>query len=428
MFNFTQTNKSKIDSVDSNHLSLEKDVNPVINKYYPALLDAVHASLSVFATLSLKNRTKPLSLIFEASSGFGKSAVLQMAFPYKSSADKISKLADYAYRSDKFTPKSFVSHAANKSKKSLAEVDLLPRLENKVLITKELAPIFQGREQEKRENFSILIAVLDGKGFTSDSGTMGQRGYQRNIIFNWLGATTPLSIATHRMMSQLGTRLLFFEISSVEPTDEELFAYAASDNVGKAEIDCNITVNNFLIDFFQRHPVGSMESDSIVIPKSLSIQITLWAKFLVKGRAEIKYDEDDNDLTPKTANKPEGAWKVIDYFKELARGHALIHDRMEVNSSDIDFISHVAISSVPIQYRALIRELRKSEYVTSSQCANMSMVSQTTARRFLSELSILGIAKLIKGTTKVNAPDKICLSDEFIWMKINNKQEKPFNF
>jgi hypothetical protein len=401
----------------SDQFSLERFINPIIKKHYPALLDAVHASLSVFATLSLKNRTKPLSLIFEASSGFGKTAVLQMAFPIKIPEGKISLLIKCVYRSDKFTPKSFVSHAANIKKEDLAKVDLLPKLKNKVLITKELAPIFRGREQEVKENFSILISVLDGKGFTSDSGTRGQRGYEESIIFNWLGATTPLPINIHRIMSQLGTRLLFYEVKSIEPTEEELFAYAERGNSGKAEIECNLAVNKFLLHFFRKRPIGSIDAESILIPSELSKQIVRWAEFLVKGRAEIKYEKDYPEWKPIAANKAEGAWKVIDYFKELAIGHALINERLEVNDSDLEFVSEVAISSIPIHFRPIVRELRIAEYVDSSRCKKICAVSSPTARKYLLELSILGIANLTKGAEEKNEADKITLSEEFLWLR-----------
>ena len=70
-------------------------------------------------------------------------------------------------------------------------MDSLPQLANKVLVTKELTPIFRGREDELKENFATLTAVLDGKGFTSNSGVQRKRGYEQSIVFNWLGATTP---------------------------------------------------------------------------------------------------------------------------------------------------------------------------------------------------------------------------------------------
>lgn len=407
------------DDLSNKSSSLELTINPLIDRYYSNLLKPVHAMLAVFATLALKDRTKPLSLIFEASSGFGKTAVLQMAFPTNITTVSIIKttIDKYVYRSDKFTPRSFVSHAANVKKEKLKEVDLLPKLKNKVLITKELAPIFRGRDVEIKENFSILISVLDGKGFTSDSGTMGQRGYQEKIIFNWIGATTPLPVNTHRIMSQLGTRLLFYEVTSTTPTEEQLFAYAESDNPGKAEVECNIAVNKFLLDFFKRYPAGSIESSSIIIPSTLSKEIVRWATFITIGRAEIKYEKDGGEWIPIAANKPEGPYKVIDYLKELARGHALIHDRMEVNSSDLELIAHVAISSIPIHFRSIIRELRMHESIDSALCEEVCSVSRPTARKYLKEISLLGIAKLEKGLPITNEADEISLSDEFLWLR-----------
>jgi hypothetical protein len=66
-----------------------------------------------------------------------------------------------------------------------------------VLLTKELAPIFGAREDELRDNIATLISVLDGEGFISDSGMRGRRGYEEAIIFNWIGATTPLNARVH---------------------------------------------------------------------------------------------------------------------------------------------------------------------------------------------------------------------------------------
>ena len=186
-------------------------VAKAVGKYYPALASSVDACLAVFGSMALGGRTKPLSLIFETPSGFGKTAILQMVSPGEHYPGAVG-FEQYAYRGDKFTPKSFVTHAANVKKSELAEMDLLPKLQGKVLVTKELAPIFRGRMEELQENFSILISVLDGQGFTSDTGMQGRRGYQKQMIFNWVGATTPLPLATHQLMSQLGTRLLFYEV------------------------------------------------------------------------------------------------------------------------------------------------------------------------------------------------------------------------
>jgi hypothetical protein len=390
------------------------EVIRVVNQYYPGLVGPVLAELSVFGSMALANRTKPLSLIFEAGSGSGKTAVVQMVFPIDEG------LKEFVYRSDKFTPKSFVSHAANIKEKELQQQDLLPKLKDKVLVTKELAPIFRGRKEELTDNFSVLISVLDGKGFTSDSGMRGQRGYQELIVFNWVGATTPIPKETHRLMSQLGTRLLFYDVPSIEPTEDELIAYAERDDSSEGEDECAKVVNEFLLEFFKDNSIGSVNPSDIIISKQLLGALVRWGTLLVKGRTEIRYEkeEDTNRWEPIAALASESPYRVLGYFKDMVRGHALIHGRKEVNESDMKMIAHVAISSIPGHLRPLIKELRKSDNVDTRICCAICKVSQPTARKYMKEISLLGFADLEKGNPQSNQPDLIRLHSSFDWLRI----------
>jgi hypothetical protein len=363
--------------------------------------------------MALKGRTRPLSLILEGISGSGKTVVIQMLMP-KANAT----LADYVYRSDKFTPKAFVTHAANVSAGNLEKLDMLPRLMDKVLLTKELAPIFGVREDELRDNIAILISVLDGEGFISDSGMRGRRGYEEAIIFNWIGATTPLNARVHRLMSQLGTRLLFYEVPTIALSDVELLDYAANGRPDDGSAKCNELVNDFLCEFFEVNPVGSVDPESITFPPDLLKDLTHSAKLLVIGRAEIIYEREKNDCEPVAAAPAEGPWRVIDYFKELARGHALIDDRTEIDESDIALITHVAISSIPGHIRPLLKELREADRVTSLEAEKLCGASRPTARKRLREMELLGLAIRTAGSPQTNEPDAIRLADEFSWLKI----------
>jgi hypothetical protein len=392
-------------------LDFDQTVAPIVGHYYSALVDAVDALLSVFAAMSFSDRTKPLCLMFETPSGYGKTAVLQMVF-----GPKGSEVEQYVYRSDKFTPKAFVSHAANVKKEELAKIDLLPKLDGKVLVTKELAPLFRGREQDLQDNFSILISVLDGKGFTSDTGARGQRGYEGRIVFNWVGATTPLPAATHRLMSQLGTRLLFYEVQAKPPSEEELLEYAMKDEADEAEEECRKVVNEFIIELFQTYPVSSVSSDSIGFSETVMTGVVRWARFLVAARAEIKFEKIGSGHEAVAAMPPEGPWKVVNYFKELARGHALIHGRTEVDSSDIDLVAHVALSSVPGHLRPLVMALIGSNEVDTGLAADICGVSIPTARGYLKQLSLLGIARLKKGSAMGNDSDRIGLAPKYRWL------------
>jgi len=380
----------------------------IVESYYAALVPALTACLAVVASLALKGRTLPLSLILEGFSGYGKTAVLQMFFALA--------LELFIYRSDKFSPKSFVSHAANVKRQDLAKIDLLPRLKDKTLVTKELAPLFRGRDDELTETFAQLCTVLDGKGLTTDSGMQGQRGYKKYIVFNWLGATTPVPPETHGLMYQLGTRLLFFEVASIQPTRAELFEYMQRDRSNEAEQESKKAVTFLLLEFFRHHPVSSVEPDSIVIPENFLMELACWAELLAAGRAKIIYERSNGTAIPIAANPPEAAFKISNYFMLLARGSALIQGRKQVEASDVDMVAHIAISSIPGYLRPIIRLFKKTARVDSTTAASVCGVSQPTSRKYLKELSLLGFGTLRKGDVKTNTPDTLTRAAAYSWL------------
>src|SRR5258708_9607626 len=176
--------------------------------------------IAVAAAVSIDQRANPLVVIFEGGSGRGKSFVINLIEPDRDATQ------ERLIRLDSFTPKCFVSHAANRKAEALAKIDLLPKLKDKTLLVKELAPIFRGREDALRENFAILTSVLDGRGLLSATGTHGTRGYEGQYVFNWVGGTTPIPPETDRIMSQLGNRMFRYEIVAIDHPEEDLIDFA----------------------------------------------------------------------------------------------------------------------------------------------------------------------------------------------------------
>ena len=116
-------------------------------------------------------------------------------------------------------------------------------------------------------------------------------------------------------MSQLGTRLLFYEVPTFQPTEDELLAYAASDVAGDAERVCQEAFNGFLEAFFRAHPVESVDQGDVSIPAPRLASLVRWARFLIAARAEIRSEREGTNWGPVAAMPPEGP------FKEIGRAH-----------------------------------------------------------------------------------------------------------
>ena len=128
----------------------------------------------------------------------------------------------FVYYTRKFTAKAFVSHNTAIPVENLSKIDMLPKIRFKMLLTPELAPIFSANEDELLENIGIITSVLDGKGYVSDSGAHGQRGYHGNYHFVWVGATVDIPYRVHKMFSSLGPKLYTLRLSYVDPSDAEV--------------------------------------------------------------------------------------------------------------------------------------------------------------------------------------------------------------
>lgn len=321
----------------------------VLKHYRPELWDATKTALAVVCSLSIGERAHPLALIFEGPSGRGKSTVINMFRPDR------SETAGFLYRLDAFTPKSFVSHAANVAPEKLAGIDLLPKIKNKTLLIKELAPVFRGRETEIRQNFSMLTAVLDGKGLRSSSGVHGTRGYEGDYLFNWLGGTTPIPESTDEIMAQLGNRLLRYEIVGEPEPDEDLLEFAASYQPSSAENECQQAVNDFLCRHFERYRIETIDPREIRLSEDAKKKLVDFANLISCGRVEITTDRAWQGEPEFVAGSPEGPHRVILLLRTLVQGLAIIDGRNEIVPADLDILRHVAFSSIPRARRKILQ-------------------------------------------------------------------------
>jgi hypothetical protein len=388
-----------------------RDVRDIVEGAFgPELWKALKAALDVICSLSLKERTNPVALILEGPSGRGKSTVINICEPCLDATRKV------LYRLDSFTPKSFVSHSASTPRDKMAEVDLLPKLKDKVLLTKELAPLFRGGDNDLRTNFATLTAVLDGKGHMSASGVHGTRGYNTRLVFNWLGGTTPVPPRTDAIMGQMGNRLLRYEIFGPEVSEEELLEFALNSEAAKTEDFCREIVNDFLDGHFRRYPVNSIDPSTIRFSKELMLHLVRLSRLLAQARVEITRPENTQpgeDIF--IASSPEGPHRIVRIFKILVQGLALMEGRSGVSENDLEIIQHVALSSIPSHRRRVLRAvIEKHGELNSAQAEKLLNVSRPTSRTWMRELAATGIVQWTDSDG--NSPAKIILDQKCSWL------------
>ena len=348
-------------------------VRQTVERHFPHLWPAVDLGLATCATLLLKDNANPAAVIFVGPPAVGKTTVATMF------AD-----ASICYRSDKFTPAAFVSHSAKATKTQLESIDLLPRIRFKVLNTPELSTMFRGKADELLERFSIITRVLDGQGLISDSGTHGQRGYMGDYLFAWLGCTTPFDASVWRVMGQLGSRLFFYLLDTHDTINMDIFhggSYLAR------LTECRKEVSQFIDQLFAQYGVRGVAWDTFIGPSNHHEQIAALARLLSILRTLPTYDG--------AAPIPEAPMRAQAVLSNLARGHALVHGRTQLTEDDLSCLTHVTLSSMPVERRQAVLAFGQSNSHTLSVGDLQTAIrarSDQRARTLMDDLDWLGLA------------------------------------
>jgi hypothetical protein len=381
-------------------------VRTVVLQTFPELWPATLAVLATPAAMLPDDVVNPPTLIVEGASAGGKTTVL----------DFVDGTPYLAYRTDKFTPKAFVTHAVNVGGEHLSEIDLLPRIRFRAMITGELSPLFRGREENLTDNFSMLTSVLDGRGLSTDSGSRGRRGYQGDYLFAWLGATTPLPSKTWRIMQQLGARLLFYWLYLPVPGVDEIVANLIGPQAYKEKLAaCRAEVNQFLLALFRTHGRRGQERPFGITwsraddPRNVMRQIAQLADVGAEGRGIVSVWQDDQgnlNFQPPNIEQPH---RFAALLYNLARGHSLLHGRTRLSPDDLPVVRRVALDSMPLERRKILRLLIAAGAGVSRSSTDVKEslgCSKPTALRLMRELGLLEIADVFEDSKERDEGDK----------------------
>ena len=393
--------------------NLEKTIERCFQHRYFTL----EVCLSVKAQLLIDRLTQPFTLILMGSPSTNKSTI----------TDIVNSLPG-CYKSDKFTPKAFVSHSANSKKEELGKVDLLPRIKHKTLITPELAPLFSGNDDNLVESFGILTRVLDGRGLQIDSGVHGQRGYKGDYYFMWIGAVVDIPHKVWKYLGNLGSRFYFLrqyeEKLSLEKMKSKIKEELKSKPYCDRLEDCQRALGEFWKYVENRHDI--VESKKVVWDVSKDQEqaidkIIELAQLLSKLRASIPTwhtNESDSGGSNYHFEMPviEDPSRASNALYNLARGHALLYGRNFVTTDDLSVVIPVALSSASRERVTLFEYLiRNNGELTTEQFEEQAKVSRSTARKEMKKLAILDLVDEFEEEATTKPIKKIKLKKAFSW-------------
>ena len=398
----TQRKSRKANHEKSNEIQKRtKSLQDLVERYFSGKYKILETCLSVKALELIEGVTLPFCLILVVRPGSSKSTILYT----------IESLGN-CYSTDAFTPKSFVSHMANVAEEDLSKIDLLPKIKGKTFITPELAPLFSAQDEKLLETIGILTKILDGKGFKSESGARGQRGYEGNYFFTWLGAIVEISSKVWNVIGFMGPKMYFLRLpeESISEQDQRNKILAnMKDKSYEQKLGEVKKQAKLFWEIIQNHPSkknGKIVWDEPEDDPKTKERIVILAQKLARLRAYLPTRDTANTSGSNYGyERPifEDPERASFALYNLARGHAVICGRNFVIDEDLTVVIDVALSSAPRDRSELLKLLiENGGQLTTSQMVKHLHITNDTALKKMKQFELLELVerKTIPGNTK----------------------------
>jgi len=247
-------------------------------------------------------------------------------------------------------------------------------------------------------SIGVLTRILDGQGYTSDSGAQGRRGYREKYKFMWLAATTPIPYRVWDVMSTLGTKIYFLHVPETQWTEEEQLEWFLEDTYQDRITKAQQATAEFLLYLKGQTPIKWIKkNDPIEVLKVIQNLSRVLSRLRGKVNVATKtvFDEMGRErVAIHTTPIIEDPMRAFIMLHTLATGHAFVRGRRQLSEEDISYIIEVALSSAPKdRVEAFKALLRNGGILTSKRLMQITRCSRHTAIRALKTLSILKLTQ-----------------------------------
>lgn len=381
----------------------------LVRARFPECLAAAEVGLAVLSQLLISDIHNPFGLVYVDVPSAGKTITLNF----------FSDIVELIYATDSFTPASLVSHASNRKKEALEQIDLLPRIRHRVLIVRDLAPIFAERQENLLKNLGVMTRVFDGEGYESDSGVHGKRGYKGDYTFMFLAGSTPIAPRVWRFMGNLGSRLFFLNMGVEDKSEDELSELLVQDDFKRKEQECRVATRNLVLTMWGAHSGGvawTKKDDPLELRRIIARSATLLAH--LRGSVNVWGDDESDKQRQHTNAVIEKPTRINQLLYNLARGHALACGRTQLRPEDMWPVIDVALNSAQYNRISLLSAIIENKGKASTSLIEKSMgCSNPTALKEIDTFKILGIVDLeaVKSDGPGRPEKTVVIREDFAW-------------
>lgn len=324
--------------------------------------------------------------------------LLIIGVPSSSKTMMIAMLSDAenAYMLDTMTENSFMSGFVPKDGGETQ--DLLPKLDGKCFMVKELSAIFSMNEETVKKLLGDFTSIFDGEyaKFTATRGDL-----RCESLFSMIGCVTPMIMNRHQTYTrQLGPRFLFLTVPDL--TEEERKAGFKISRVSKEDRDADVAIARRLASSFctqkiesirQKMPTFSYAAEEVLAWLEEASQLLAQGRGLVEVKDQSFTGDDGKqvvyfDVQDKQIEQP---WRVLNQLKSLACALAYLRGRTVVQQEELDTLRNILTSTMPVERSSILKELIKCAGQSIKDLSQKTGRSSTSIRMTLKEMEALDL-------------------------------------
>ncbi len=331
----------------------------------PTLLEVV---LGVAATIHLPG--DPLWMIVVDASGSGKTEYLRVLLDHPE-AIFISTL----------TTSSLISGFEDETH---ADQSLLPKLNGKLLVIKDLTPILTANSDRRMELLGQLRDAYDGQSARA-FGVGGIKEYRS--IFALLAGCTPVIEQHSAAMQPLGERFLRFQPKPGKLTDKIERALQNANQEPNIRHELAEAAQGVLAGASKRPPKLCRRAHGLLVGLS---------NLLAVARTEVPRNGYTKEIT--AIPLPEVGGRVGKQLLRLMQGVAMIHRRRSIGPHEFSIAQRVAFDCLPSKRRCILRALHNvKDGIAADDLAKQLRLPKATVKLAIQDMELLGLVE-----TKIN--------------------------